>query len=258
VTPEPFEEGHLYRVRYRRERKPWARPKSNPGNGVFIGMYRGRRSLRVLGGEKGEPGGVSPPTAVLGEPRFLGIHPQQEGSVRRSRAYRNNTFLGVSCCQAHDDFWLWEEILNEENYGSITELGTGAGGFSFFLLAQCLARNMEFLTFDKAVSRGRWTHGWQGSTFGDSLLFPRFVACDIFKQAAMVSGAIERAKQPRILFCDDGDKRREVELFSPLLKPPELLVVHDWNNLGIFGPEDVPPGFEVLREGEMTVFLGAK
>jgi len=32
----------------------------------------------------------------------------------------------------------------------------------------------------------------------------------------------------KLLFCDNGDKKREINLFGPLLKPGDVLAAHDF------------------------------
>ena len=41
---------------------------------------------------------------------------------------------------------------------------------------------------------------------------------------------------PLVLFCDNGDKRRECEIYVPHLQSGDYLAVHDWGTE--FCPED--------------------
>jgi cephalosporin hydroxylase len=123
------------------------------------------------------------------------------------------TFLGVNCSQSWADFLFWERLLNARpGLRSIVELGTGEGGFSRYLAIQAKARGLAFSTFDHVHMDGQRADGFQ--------------MLDIF---ALPEKVVARFFEPTVLFCDNGDKPREVELFTPLLSPRSLVVVHDWN-----------------------------
>ena len=47
-----------------------------------------------------------------------------------------------------------------------------------------------------------------------------------FSMASQNSGA----KKPLILFCDNGNKKREFREFVPFLKSGDFVVVHDWGS----------------------------
>jgi hypothetical protein len=132
------------------------------------------------------------------------------------------TFLGVNCSQSWADFQLWENLLTAHpELRSIVELGTGEAGFSRFLHIQAEARGLEFATFDRVrMDRHRQ---------------PGFRKLDIFdKPGAVVSSFVH----PVVLFCDNGDKPREVATFAPHLQPGDLLVVHDYGTE--FWPRHIP------------------
>jgi cephalosporin hydroxylase len=149
------------------------------------------------------------------------------------------TFLGANCSQSWADFYLWEKLLNEHpELKSIVELGTGEGGFSRYLSIQAEARGIEFATFD--------------CVHMDVQNAPGFQMLDIFAQPNRV---VERLSSPALLFCDDGQKTREVDLFAPLLVPGDLLVVHDWNVEIVLG--DIPEMLSPIHEdwwGTTAVF----
>ena len=43
---------------------------------------------------------------------------------------------------------------------------------------------------------------------------------------------------PRLLFCDNGNKRRELSEIASLLAPGDFVAVHDWGSEA--GPGDIP------------------
>lgn len=133
------------------------------------------------------------------------------------------TFLGANCSQSWADFYLWENLLNAHpELRSIVELGTGEAGFSRYLHLQAESRGLEFATFDRVRMDGH-----------DQ---PGFHQLDIFADPAKVAGFL---RSPAVLFCDNGDKPREVQVFAPFLEPGDLLVVHDYGTE--FFPRHIPP-----------------
>jgi hypothetical protein len=137
--------------------------------------------------------------------------------------------------QRWGDLEIWEQVLNEVGpLRLIIELGSGTGAFSNFLLLQALARGADFATFDRAPAPETTlahrldlqAHCWVG---------------DLWSQAGdQVRQMLTTPEyHPLALFCDNGDKRREVLTFAPLLAAGDVLVVHDWGSE--IGPDDMAP-----------------
>ena len=123
------------------------------------------------------------------------------------------SFAGIQAGQILADYYLWEAILNEvPDANGIVELGTYQGGFSLYLAAQAEARGMFFRTYDVIEPERD---------------IPGFVRLDIFAGADAVSEHLGR-KDPVILFCDGGNKPRELRTFSRGLSSRSRILVHDW------------------------------
>ena len=136
---------------------------------------------------------------------------------------RSSEFIGCSMQQSWADLAVWEKFLADRTLGSLIELGTGYCGLSTFFLLQCIQRDLEFLTFDiKTNSR----LDLPLATYLN--LRSHFVQSDIINNPEIVIDAITCFPKPLILFCDNGKKREEVELFVPHLSPGDYVVVHDW------------------------------
>lgn len=132
------------------------------------------------------------------------------------------TFLGVNCSQTWADLLLWERLFNAHpELRSVVELGTGEGGFSRYLALQAEARGLAFATFDHIHMP---THNVEG-----------FRCLDIFSEPDTVAACF---LPPTLLFCDNGEKAREVAVFAPLLQVGDIVVAHDWNT-EIFA-KDIP------------------
>ena len=141
------------------------------------------------------------------------------------------SFCGIPAAQRVQDYFLWEALLNEETQcRGIVELGTWEGGFSLYLAVQAENRGLFFRTYDVAAPDRR---------------IPGFVQLDIYAEAEAIGEHLSR-NDPLVLFCDGGNKPRELKTFSRYLTRESVIVVHDWNT-EIF-LEDVPDNVEMIYE----------
>jgi hypothetical protein len=142
---------------------------------------------------------------------------------------------GAGTLQSNEDFEAWEAFLAEYDHSSIVELGTGSGRFTRWLDEHCHV----YATFDLAEP---------------AMSTPGFRRCDILHGVTQtwVVDRLWLAPRPVVLFCDNGDKPREVKTFSPVLRSGDFLAVHD------FGTEiqesDIPAHFEPLGGSGLTRF----
>lgn len=137
-------------------------------------------------------------------------------------------------------------LLLAHDFTTIIELGTHDGGLSTFFALYCLGSQMPayaddprepslyknnthhkspkgFFTYDNvrrdipraALLTQMGTHVCQADTLND---------------AATIESIRNLIKTPgtTLLLCDGGDKRKEVALYGPALKPGDFIMVHDW------------------------------
>jgi hypothetical protein len=150
------------------------------------------------------------------------------------------SFGGVPMAQQWADLYLWEAVLNSRpQLEAIFEIGTWQGGFSWWLWGQSMARDIFFQTFD-AIQPEREV--------------PWFMRLDVFADAEFL-GKRFRAFEPCVVFCDGGNKPRELRTFASELRDHRsLLLVHDWGTEML--PEDVPDTVEMVY-GEFCEEIGA-
>lgn len=149
------------------------------------------------------------------------------------------TFGGVQAVQTWADFLLWEHVLNDnQQVAAIVELGTSRGGFSRYLWAQAATRGMRFVTYDRERPVNPP---------------PGFHQADVFTDAGWIAHDFHQ-DGPTLLFCDNGDKPRELATYAPYLAAGDVVVVHDW--LTEVGPDDIP---DTLTEthGDLCDQLGS-
>ena len=80
-----------------------------------------------------------------------------------------------------------------------------------------------------------------------------FIVCDAFSERCEVvlREAIRKADAayPVLLYCDDGDKVREMHHFAPFLRPGDYLVAHDLGREIFLGDVGDIPGY-LIKTGD--------
>ena len=158
----------------------------------------------------------------------------------RFHTFTGVSFGGVACAQMYTDFYIWEAVLNDNpQLNGIVEIGTFNGGFSLYLAAQAEAREMGFFRTYDVIKPERD--------------IPGFVKIDVFAEHQAVGEMLKR-NDPLALFCDGGNKPRELQTFSRYVTGESVIAVHDWNNEIL--PEDVPEDLEMVY-GDFCEELGS-
>jgi cephalosporin hydroxylase len=127
------------------------------------------------------------------------------------------TYCGVTMWTSWAGLFVIDRILDEHPVDKIIELGTMNGGLSMFLADQARWRGIPFMTFDVRDARTKK----EGYSFQqkDILYDPEAII-----GLRMVLEGSDRV----LLYCDNGNKPREVAFYAPSLKPGSVLGVHDW------------------------------
>lgn len=161
------------------------------------------------------------------------------GGCQICNSFQITSFGGVPMAQYLSDWILWEAALNSNpQLKAIVELGTWQGGFSRYLYAQAQARGMDFLTFD---------------VIEPDVPAPNFERLDIYRYADDLCERLAKMG-PIALFCDGGNKPRELRTFPPALAEGSVILVHDWGTETM--PEDVPDFLEETN-GEFCDQIGS-
>lgn len=163
-----------------------------------------------------------------------------EERLSRYTKLSGTSFGGIAMAQQWADLVMWEGILNENpQLRAIFEIGSWKGGFSWWLYGQAQARKMMFRTYDVVVPDGAMEAAVAGS---DRWRF--FVKSDVFADYRNLGKGF-REYEPCVVFCDGGNKPRELATFSQELRHPDsLLAVHDWGTE--FMPEDIHSGVRMV------------
>jgi hypothetical protein len=118
------------------------------------------------------------------------------------------------------------EVIQEMQVDLIIELGTDRGGFTK-LLNEAIP-NAEIHTFDLANETNAVRKFFSGNVV--------FHNEDVLEKCLPLMHLLSR-QEKKLLYCDNGKKRKEVAMYSWQLNPLDYIGVHDWR-FEIF-PKDV-------------------
>lgn len=131
-------------------------------------------------------------------------------------------YKGHHCQHRSDDFPDLAAIIAPHRPQRVIELGTDEGGFSGWLADLVSPWDGFVHTFDiKPKFKPRLLDDFDNLDFHEAN-----VLSDTNK---LVAKLIQEGDERVLLYCDNGDKQREVELYAPLLKVGDLLATHDYN-----------------------------
>jgi len=141
---------------------------------------------------------------------------------------------GHHCQHRSDDFPTIAAILRPHRPRLVVELGTDEGGFSGWLADLVRPWGGVVHTFDIARKFKRsLLRDFTNLNYHEADVLGTGPAGPAARCAAVAN--LLRPQEPRaaispiLLYCDNGDKPREVELYAPLLPVGAILGVHDYN-----------------------------
>ena len=133
------------------------------------------------------------------------------------------TFCGIKTWQTWTALYMLERILwKDRDIKRVVELGTARGGLALFMGVHLKLRDGMLLTLDvRRLVDNKWIE--QASRFN-----VKFEQKDVFDSETVeeVRGFISNHRT--LIFCDNGDKPRELQTYSKILKPNDLIMAHDW------------------------------
>ena len=149
-----------------------------------------------------------------------------EESLRNLTDITGQTLFGVPIQQTWTALYMLEKLITEQKFRIIVELGTGSGALTKFFRN----RGLQVRTYDII-------EGW-----------------DVFERWVKQNVSYQIGKKKVMLFCDNGDKPREIREYTPMLKKGDFILGHDFRRVGGI-PEDflfeVPKlGLETYRQNE--------
>ncbi len=148
-----------------------------------------------------------------------------------------NTFLGVRQQHSYELHKLIDTILYDRNISKFLEIGTGNGAMSVLLGLHAFVRNGMLMTFDTIERED--LHKCMDLF---DLLQIHMYFLDCFSDEANDLITNYMIGSPAFVFCDGGDKPKELETFSKHLPIGSIICAHDYM-IEIF-PDDIKPVVE--------------
>lgn len=127
------------------------------------------------------------------------------------------TKSGSPCFHEGDAIPLISSIISEYDPDIVIELGTKNGGFTE-VIQNATKDSTKIFTYDHI--RYKITGRFRSNV--------TFVVCDILTNPVEDIVNICESDNKVLLYCDNGNKTREIELYSKYLKKGDMLGVHDW------------------------------
>ena len=150
----------------------------------------------------------------------------------RSQLFAHNPkrrLFGRYVQQSHAAILVYEQLLDEhrEEVHWLCEIGTGMGTLSLYFALWARLRGVPFLTVDNGSSADKWNPSPAVLATLDRL-GARVERVDCFSSAGQELICSQIRDGRGLLFCDGGNKPRELRTFGPAACPGSLIVVHDF------------------------------
>ncbi len=125
-------------------------------------------------------------------------------------------YKGIFSQQNKNFYPAFEKLFAQENIARVLEIGTATGGF---IRAVRDLTNAEIVTYDTKETKHKTTLEENNITVKVQSVFDDF---------DFVEDYISRENQVLVI-CDGGNKPKEFEVFSRLLKPGDIIMAHDYS-----------------------------
>jgi len=169
---------------------------------------------------------------------------------------RTQTFFGQPVLQSINAFGVYELLLTNHKPDYVVEIGTGHGTLSLYFALWAYLNDKEFFTFDNLCEGNPdWIPTDKTSKLLNSVWANRFIG-DVFEEPTKQKVEHFLSRGQCLLFCDGGNKRREVKEFAHLTLPGSIIIVHDWPKSCNRG--DIPECLEFHPWHDQSIELGTK
>lgn len=127
-------------------------------------------------------------------------------------------FFGLCMSQNQNALALFSAIFDDYGpFAQLIEIGTGNGGLSILFHIYAASVRGRFLTIDNRLRNARLLASLGVESYGDSCW-----------NRENDLGAVIVQPGRSFIFCDGGDKRRELATFARYLKMGDIIGVHDY------------------------------
>jgi len=146
----------------------------------------------------------------------------------------NTRIMGGGSSQGYAAFKLLEHYIAYENPHYVVEIGSQKGGLSVFLgTMACASEQFLFHTFEINKNRDWYNREVEGVGHWFEKMETISSHCKSFEGNIFSEEIFELIKNissqcKTLIICDGGDKIKELEMYSKILKPGDAIMAHDF------------------------------
>lgn len=166
---------------------------------------------------------------------YLSIECLGEGNKRAAHVFG---FGGPGLMIGISDQWMWEFVLaRHQQLSHIVELGTMTGGTSLYLGMAANVRGGQFHSFDRSDNRAKDSkRGW----LPNMIYHVTDILTDVHPDRPethnqQVVQALNTG-EPVLALFDNGDKKKETDIYARYMAVGSILLLHDWEHLDLPRP----------------------
>lgn len=158
----------------------------------------------------------------------------------------NHKYMGGGMSQNCFAIPILEYYIDTHRFEYIVEIGTQKGALStYFANMAAITERFYFDTFELNPDRDYYSRFNEGcGHWLDKLSkVSPFINCyqgDSFSQQVIDHIKLNVSDKKTFIFCDGGDKAKEFEIYSEILKPGDCIAVHDWMTELTFNSIKIP------------------
>ncbi len=147
----------------------------------------------------------------------------------------NKPFLGGGMSQTYSSIYLLEFYIRIHDFEYVVEIGTNKGALSLYLAnLACATERFSFETYDIShrALYDRTENGvghWLDKVC-DMSTYSKIFLQDVFSFNTVNYIESQMFNRKSLILCDGGNKAKEVETYSKLLKPGDRIMAHDWKS----------------------------
>ena len=129
--------------------------------------------------------------------------------------------LGMAMCQNRLAVPTWSYAMEKVPPKQIVELGSLNGGFTTVMGVHAWRIGCSIFSYDLCVCPN---YDWKSLS---DFLGIVFIQGDLFSMVERIKSQIQMPGTT-YLWCDNGNKIKEFNLFAPMLKPGDVIAAHDY------------------------------
>jgi hypothetical protein len=158
--------------------------------------------------------------------------------AQNKRAAHVFGFGGPGLMIGYADVMTWEFVFaRHQNLKDMAELGTMTGGTSLYFGMTANVRGGRFDSFDRSDNRASESRrGWlPNMVFHITDILTNILPSDPSTHNREVVDVLSTGK-PMLALFDNGDKKKETDIYARYLAVGSVLLLHDWEHLDLPRP----------------------